>query len=137
MAVTVYLIFQALTPSFFGSASDSYGRRPVLLLTMVIYMGANIGLALMPTSKYWLLLFLRALQSTGGSAAISIGAGAVADVAMPSERGKFMAVFQAGVTVGPALGPLLGGVFAQTIGWRAIFWFLAIAVACVMVPFLL
>lgn len=62
LAVTVYLIFQAITPSFFGAMSDSFGRRPVYIGTLIIYLGANIGLALMPTSAYWLLLFLRALQ---------------------------------------------------------------------------
>lgn len=60
--MTVYLVFQAVTPSFFGSASDSFGRRPVYISTLVVYMGANIGLALCPTSAYWLLLVLRALQ---------------------------------------------------------------------------
>jgi hypothetical protein len=62
LAVTIYLVFQAITPSFFGAMSDSFGRRPVYMGTLIIYLGANIGLALMPTSSYWLLLFLRALQ---------------------------------------------------------------------------
>lgn len=62
LAVTVYLVFQAITPSFFGSMSDSFGRRPVYVLTLTLYLGANIGLALCPTSAFWLLLVLRALQ---------------------------------------------------------------------------
>lgn len=37
--------------------------------------------------------------------------------------------------LGPAFGPLLGGIFAETLGWRSIFWFLTIATCCVMVPF--
>ncbi|KAL8291258.1 hypothetical protein RQP46_002236 [Phenoliferia psychrophenolica] len=126
LAVTIYLIFQAITPSFFGSMSDSFGRRPIYLATLIVYLGANIGLALMPTSAYWLLLVLRALQATGGSAVISIGAGAVSDVA--ATRTGYIhvlrSVFQAGAMIGPAFGPLLGGVFASTLGWRAIFWFL-------------
>ncbi|KAG8992036.1 hypothetical protein FRB94_012033 [Tulasnella sp. JGI-2019a] len=137
LAVTVYLIFQAITPSFFGSMSDSFGRRPVYIGTMVVYMGANIGLACCPTDAYWLLLVLRGLQATGGSAVISIGAGAVADVAEPRERGKFMSIFQCGAMIGPAFGPLLGGVFASTLGWRAIFWFLTISTGVVLVPLIL
>lgn len=62
LGVTIYLVFQAVTPSFFGSMSDSFGRRPIYVGTLIVYMGANIGLALMPTSAYWLLLVLRALQ---------------------------------------------------------------------------
>lgn len=62
LAVTIYLVFQAITPSFFGAMSDSYGRRPVYIGTLIVYLGANVGLALCPTSTYWLLLVLRALQ---------------------------------------------------------------------------
>jgi MFS family permease len=134
LAVTVYLIFQAITPSFFGALSDSYGRRPVYISTLTLYLGANIGLALCPTSAYWLLLVLRAVQATGGSAVISIGSGTISDIAEPGERGMFMALFQGSSMVGPAFGPLLGGVFAETLGWRSIFWFLAIATGVILVP---
>jgi len=134
LAVTVYLIFQAITPSFFGALSDSYGRRPVYISTLTLYLGANIGLALCPTSAFWLLLVLRAVQATGGSAVISIGSGTISDIAEPGERGKFMALFQGSSMVGPAFGPLLGGVFAETLGWRSIFWFLAIATGVILVP---
>jgi multidrug resistance protein len=137
LAVTVYLVFQAITPSFFGALSDTYGRRPVYVGTLSIYIGANIGLALCPTDAYWLLLVLRALQATGGSAVVAIGAGAVADVAEPRERGLFMSVFQVGAMVGPAFGPLLGGVWTATLGWRAIFWFLTIATAVALVPLIM
>lgn len=128
---------EAVTPSFFGSASDSFGRRPLFLLTMIIYIGANLGLGFMPVTKYWLLLFLRALQATGGSAVIAIGSGAIADIAEPKERGKFQAIFQAGAMIGPAIGPLLGGVFAQAWGWRAMFYFLAAASGTFVIVFLL
>lgn len=77
------------------------------------------------------------MQATGGSAVISIGAGTVSDIAEPRERGKFMSIFQCGTQIGPAFGPLLGGVFSQTLGWRAIFWFLTIATGVVLVPLIL
>lgn len=64
---------------------------------MFLYLMANVGLALTPTSAYWLLLLMRALQATGGSAVISIGAGAISDISEPRERGKFMSIFQCGV----------------------------------------
>ncbi|WVQ94439.1 hypothetical protein IAU59_001518 [Kwoniella sp. CBS 9459] len=136
-AVTIYLIFQAITPSFFGSMSDSFGRRPIYIATLIVYLGANIGLALCPTDAYWLLLVMRALQATGGSAVISIGYGCVADVSEPRERGKYSAAFQVGAMAGPAFGPLLGGILTQTLGWRSIFWFLAIATGVVLVPLIL
>ncbi|ODN72868.1 hypothetical protein L202_08295 [Cryptococcus amylolentus CBS 6039] len=136
-AVTVYLIFQAITPSIFGSMSDSFGRRPLYIATLIVYLCANIGLAVMPTSAYWLLLILRALQSTGGSAVVSIGFGCISDFAEPRERGRYAAWFQTGAMAGPAFGPLLGGVLTQGLGWRSIFWFLAIADAVVLIPLIL
>lgn len=134
LAVTAYLIFQAITPSFLGSLSDSYGRRPVAIVMLVVYIGANIGLAMVPTggNGYAVLLVLRMLQATGGSCLIAIGAGCVNDVAEPREKGMFMGIFQTGSMSGPAFGPLLGGVLAQTLGWRSIFWFLVIATGVVL-----
>lgn len=90
-------------------------------------------------------------QATGGSAVIAIGTGVIADIAMPQERGKYLGVFNLQSTAGPAskshwsqmdhadgvVGPLLGGIFAATLGWRSIFWFLTIACGVVLVPMIL
>ncbi|KAL8276745.1 hypothetical protein RQP46_010854 [Phenoliferia psychrophenolica] len=122
LAVSVYLVFQAITPSFFGSMSDSWGRRPIFIGTLTIYFFANLGLAMTPTDAFWLLLALRGLQATGGSSVVSIGVGAVGDVAEPRERGGYM---------------ILGGIFASSLGWRSIFWFLVVASATVLIPLVL
>ncbi|WWC60193.1 uncharacterized protein I303_102758 [Kwoniella dejecticola CBS 10117] len=134
LTVTIYLVFQALTPSLWGSAGDCYGRRPVFIVLLTIYLLSCIGTALCPTSAYWLLMLMRVLQASGGSALIAIGTGVVADIAMPHERGRYLGLFNLGTTVGPTLGPLLGGIFAFTLGWRSIFWFLCIFCACVLIP---
>ena len=52
LAVTIYLVLQAITPAIFGSMSDSFGRRPVYVGTLSVYLAANMGLALCPTSAY-------------------------------------------------------------------------------------
>ncbi|WVR03902.1 hypothetical protein IAU60_000901 [Kwoniella sp. DSM 27419] len=137
LTVTVYLVFQALTPAIWGSAGDCFGRRPIYILCLTIYLLSCVGTALCPTSAYWLLMLMRVLQATGGSALIAIGTGVVSDIAMPHERGRYIGLFNLGTTVGPALGPLLGGVFAYTLGWRSIFWFLVIFCACVVIPMIL
>lgn len=127
LTLTSYMIFQGLAPTILGDLSDMAGRRPAIVLCFVIYIGANIGLALQ--SNYAALLVLRCLQSTGSSGTVALGAGIVADIATSGERGKYMGLVQLGPMVGPAIAPVLGGILSQFLGWRAIFWFLTILAA--------
>lgn len=125
LTVTTYQIFQGLAPMFFGDMADQIGRRPVYVLTFCIYCCANLGLALQ--DSYPALLVLRALQSTGGSGTIALGNGVIADIVTSAERGGYIGIVQAGVLLGPALAPTIGGLLAQFLGWRSIFWFLLIS----------
>jgi multidrug resistance protein len=118
------MIFQGLSPGLFAAVSDSVGRRPTYIVCFIIFVASNIGLAL--TKTYWLLMFLRAIQATGNSATVALGAGVIADIATPNERGGYLGIFGTGPLAGPSLGPIIGGALAQTLGWRSIFWFLAI-----------
>ncbi|KAL1870910.1 hypothetical protein VTK73DRAFT_2365 [Phialemonium thermophilum] len=126
LTLTIYLVFQATSPSVFSGLSDSLGRRPILVFCLLIYTGACVGIALTPVSKFGLLLFLRAVQAIGGSPAIGTGAGTIGDIATPGERGRFMGLFQGVALVGPAFGPVLGGILVEYLSWRWIFWVLAI-----------
>ncbi len=90
LTLTAYAVAQALSPAFFASIADRFGRRPVLLCLLVVYASASLGLALNRTS-YPALLVLRALQSIGGSATTSIAYGIVADVAPVAKRGSMLA----------------------------------------------
>lgn len=118
------MIFQGLTPGVFAAVSDSVGRRPTYLICFIVYIASNIGLAL--TNTFWLLMLLRAIQATGNSATVALGAGVIADIASPNERGGYLGIFGVGPLTGPCLGPVIGGALAQSLGWRSIFWFLAI-----------
>ncbi|CRG92223.1 putative transporter AQR1 [Talaromyces islandicus] len=124
VSVTTYMIFQGLAPSFMGTFSDASGRRPAYILAFTIYTAANIGLALQ--NSYAALLVLRCLQSAGSSGTVSFGFAVVADVVTTAERGKYMGPMASGIMLGPALGPVIGGLLAQFLGWRAVFWFLVI-----------
>ncbi|KKK27381.1 hypothetical protein ARAM_002296 [Aspergillus rambellii] len=124
LTITTYLIFQGIAPSFVGNFSDVYGRRPAYLVCFVIYLGANIGLALQ--NNYVALMVLRCMQSSGSSGTIALGSAVVADISTRAERGKYIGYATMGVTLGPALGPVIGGLLDYYYGWRAIFWFLAI-----------
>ncbi|KAF7562483.1 hypothetical protein G7046_g1653 [Stylonectria norvegica] len=135
LTLTSYMVFQGLSPTIFGDFGDMAGRRPAYILAFLIYICANIGLALQ--DNYAALLVLRCLQSAGSSGTLVLGYAVVADIASTADRGKYMGIVGAGINVGPALGPVIGGLLSQYLGWRAIFWFCAIFVVAWLVPWVI
>ena len=124
LTVTSYMIFQGLSPTLWGAIADARGRRFAFICTFVVFLGACIGLA--ESRHYYQLLILRCLQSSGSASTVALGAGVLGDITTREERGGYMGIFQAGLLVPLAFAPVLGGIFAGTLGWRAIFWFLTI-----------
>ncbi|KAJ4486629.1 major facilitator superfamily domain-containing protein [Lentinula edodes] len=127
LTITMYMIFQGISPMLFGTLADNVGRRIIYASCLLILSLTCVGLALIPTSAYWLLLLLRCLQSTGSASTIALGAGVIGDIAEAHERGGFFGVYQSGPLLAPAIGPVIGGALAGTLGWRSIFWFLCIS----------
>ncbi|KAK5085961.1 hypothetical protein LTR05_005251 [Lithohypha guttulata] len=134
LTLTSYMVFQGLAPAFVGSLADNMGRRPAYTVCFIVYIAANVGLALQ--NSYAALMVLRCVQSSGSSATIAMASAVVADVSTPAERGSYMGFTLAGSLLGPAIGPVLGGVLAQFLGWRAIFWFLVILAVAFLTIFL-
>ena len=114
VTLTVYLVFQGLSPVVFAPPSDVVGRRPIFLATFTLYTVSSLGLAL-NISSYALLLVLRALQSVGASAVLAVAYGVVADVSVPAERGRMLGAVMTASNLGPCFGPLAGGIIA----WRS------------------
>ncbi|KAH7930389.1 MFS general substrate transporter [Leucogyrophana mollusca] len=129
LTVTVYMVLQGVSPMFWGTLADRTGRRPIFLACLLTLCVACIGIALTPTSDYWLLMLLRCLQAAGSASTVALGAGVIGDIATPAERGGFIGLYALGPMVGPAIGPVIGGGLADSLGWRAIFWFLCIGSA--------
>lgn len=126
LTITVYVIFQAVAPLFLASLSDHLGRRPIYLSTFALYTIASLGLAL-NGSSYAALMVLRALQSIGASAVLSVSYGTVADICVPARRGKMLGPILAAGNVGTCVGPLVGGWIAFKSGsFRWAFWALVI-----------
>ncbi|KAI8337093.1 major facilitator superfamily domain-containing protein [Chlamydoabsidia padenii] len=125
------MIFQGLSPAFWGSLADLWGRRPVYLITMFIYCLSCIGLALV--KNYGFLLFLRMVQAFGSSSLIAVGAGVVGDIVVPSKRAGYYGIYIMGQLLGPVIGPIIGGLVAGTIGWRWIFWILLIMATIMLI----
>ena len=124
LTVTTYLVFQGITPMFIGGFADRLGRRPAYIICFTIYIAANIGLARSP--NYASLLAIRCLQAAGISGTQSLSQAVVADIVTSAERGQYIGFVTLSAILGPSLGPLIGGALTDSLGWRSIFWFLAI-----------
>lgn len=122
LTVTTYMIFQGVVPMFIGSLADSGGRRPAYVICFTVYIAACIGLALTPS--YGALLGLRCLQSAGSSSTVALCTAVVADVVTSAERGQYIGYTIMPIVLAPSLGPVIGGLLSQSLGWRSIFWFL-------------
>ncbi|RCI08663.1 hypothetical protein L249_4669 [Ophiocordyceps polyrhachis-furcata BCC 54312] len=131
LTITTYMVFQGITPTLIGSLADSGGRRPAYILCFVIYIAANIGLAMAP--NYGALMALRCLQSAGSSSTIALCTAVVADVVTSAERGQYVGFTLVPAVLAPALGPVIGGLLSQFLGWRSIFWFLAISAGATLI----
>lgn len=127
LTLTIYIVFQAISPVVFGPLSDTYGRRPIFLLVLGIYAVSNIGLAVNERS-FAALATLRAMQSLGASATYSIAFGVVADVCLPRDRGRMLGPIGMALNLGTCLGPIIGGCVAYFSGsYNWAFWALVIA----------
>ena len=58
---------------FWGTLSDRWGRRPIMIACLVTLSLSCVGLALVPTSAYWLLMLLRCIQATGSASTVAVG----------------------------------------------------------------
>ncbi|TLD37716.1 MFS general substrate transporter [Venturia nashicola] len=131
LTVSIYMVFQGLAPSFWGPLADSYGRRPIFLSTLFVYLLANIALA--QSKSFAMLMLFRGIQAIGSSSTIAIGAGVIGDIALGSERGGFMGLFGGIRMFGQAIGPVFGGILTQYLGFRSIFYFLTCFAAVVVI----
>ncbi|KAG6355462.1 hypothetical protein INS49_003424 [Diaporthe citri] len=125
LTIAVYIIFQGISASFWSPLSHVFGRRPVFVLTFGLYTAASLGLALSQGS-YTALVLLRAMQSMGGSAVLSIAYGVVADLVTSAEKGSMLGPMLASGNLGPCIGPIVGGGIVVTGHAAWYFWALVI-----------
>lgn len=129
--LTVYLIAFAIMTLFYGTLSDSFGRRPVLLISMLLYVLSSIGAGL-STSLGMLILF-RFLQGATAGAGSVVGRAIVGDLFAGAEAQRVMSYISVVFGLAPAIAPILGGWLLSSFGWRSIFWFIALFSGLLMV----
>ena len=118
--VTAYLLTSTVTVPIYGKVSDLYGRRPLLMVGIVLFV---IGSALSGLSQtMWQLILFRGLQGLGSGALFPIALAVIGDLFTPAERGKYQGLFGAVFGVAFLLGPGLGGYLTDTLSWHAVFY---------------
>jgi EmrB/QacA subfamily drug resistance transporter len=118
--VAAYLVASTVTTPIYGRLSDLYGRRPILLVGIALFLAASVLCALSQTMPQ--LIGARVLQGIGGGALGSVSQAAIADVIPPRERGRYQGYFSSVMAISNLLGPVLGGFFADYLTWHWIFW---------------
>ncbi|MHB8960722.1 MAG: MFS transporter, partial [Candidatus Limnocylindrales bacterium] len=118
--VTAYLLTSTVTVPVYGKLSDLYGRRPMLLLGIVLFL---VGSALSGLSQsMWQLILFRGIQGLGAGSLFPIALAVIGDLFTPAERGKYQGLFGAVFGIAFLLGPGLGGFLTDTLSWHAIFY---------------
>lgn len=102
-----------------GPLSDKFGRKPILLAGLIIYLGASILCWAAGTIE--LLIAFRIVQAAGASAAFAVSSAVVKDAYTGRKRETILAVVQSMVIVSPAAAPVLGAFILQVTSWRGVF----------------
>jgi EmrB/QacA subfamily drug resistance transporter len=118
--VTAYLLTSTVTVPIYGKLSDLFGRRPMLMVGIGLFL---FGSALSGLSQtMWQLIAFRAIQGLGAGALFPISLAVIGDLFTPRERGKYQGLFGAVFGIAFLVGPGLGGTITDNFSWHWVFY---------------
>ena len=124
LTLSSFMIAFGFGQIFYGPAGDRFGRRPVILGGIAIYVLTSVGCAFAAEAGHLVLLrFLQGLSACGG---VVLARTMVRDLAERDQAARAMSLMMACTSIAPMLAPLIGGQILWFWGWRAIFWVLAL-----------
>src|SRR6195256_4561718 len=118
--ITAYLLASTAVAPVFGTLSDIYGRRAMVIAAMSLFILGSVLCAVAPNMP--MLIVARGLQGLGGGGILPIVQTVISDIVTPRERGQYQAYFSGVWTAAGIGGPIIGGVFAEHLHWSMIFW---------------
>jgi EmrB/QacA subfamily drug resistance transporter len=118
--VSSYLVTSTAAIPIYGKLSDYFGRRPMLLLGIVLFLA---GSALSGFSQtMWQLILFRGIQGLGAGSLFPISLSIIGDLFTPVERGKYQGLFGAVFGIAFLVGPFIGGFLTDHLSWHWIFF---------------
>ncbi|GAA5192339.1 Bcr/CflA family multidrug efflux MFS transporter [Ferrimonas gelatinilytica] len=133
VSVSVYLLGFSLGQLFYGPITDSIGRIPVLLFGMSLFTLGSLGCALSGDLEQ--LLGFRALQAVGGASGSVVMMGIMRDLFGGDQFARAVSFTMLVMALAPLAAPMMGGYLLLALGWRSIFFLLAITSLFLMVLF--
>src|SRR5712664_49010 len=131
-AITVYLAIFAVGQLVVGPLSDRFGRRPVILIGLSLFVAGAIGCAFARDLSD--LLIGRSIQASGGCAAMVLSRAIARDL-FDRQLTRVMAAITIATAAAPGFSPLLGGALDHFLGWRSEFIFVAIFAVCTVTAY--
>lgn len=123
MTLSMFFLFYSVGLLFWGPLSEKFGRKPILLSGLTIYVVASLFCAF--SQQVEQLIAGRIIQALGGSAATVVATAIVKDIYSGREREKVMATIMSMVIIAPMVAPVLGALLLKYTSWRTIFLMLA------------
>ena len=119
-AFTAYLLTSTISGPLYGKLSDLFGRRPIFLFGIGVFMVGSLLAGL--SQEMWQLVAARGVQGLGAGALFPIALAVIGDLFAPSERGRYQGLFGAVFGLSVLIGPAIGGIITDTIGWPFVFF---------------
>ncbi len=123
LSVAIYLGFSAILQIFVGPLSDKFGRRPIVLWGLVIFMVATVGCIFAPSIEVFLTF--RMMQA-GIATSMVLSRAAVRDMYRQDQAASMIGYVTMGMAVVPMISPAIGGLLDELFGWQSVFWALFI-----------
>jgi DHA1 family bicyclomycin/chloramphenicol resistance-like MFS transporter len=118
-SLTAYLLAFAAMVLWHGALSDAFGRRNVILVSLVTFTIGTVGCAAAHTVHY--LWLFRVLQGVSAGAGLVVGRAIIRDLYHDAEAARLLSLVTMIFSIAPALAPILGGAIVQVADWRSIF----------------
>ncbi len=117
---TSYLVSSAVMTPVWGKLSDLFGRRRILVQGIAVFLLGSLLCGLSQTTNQ--LIAARVVQGLGGAALFTTAFAVIADIFSPRERGRYAGLFGAVFGLSSVVGPLVGGLITDTVGWHWCFF---------------